>query len=39
VIIDARFSGTQQAFLDVVLLHYVQVGVEELETEKRTPLL
>ncbi|WP_296699231.1 EcoAI/FtnUII family type I restriction enzme subunit R [Thiocapsa sp. UBA6158] len=39
VIIDARFSGTQQAFLDFVLLHYVQVGVEELETEKLTPLL
>nr|WP_245969399.1 type I restriction-modification enzyme R subunit C-terminal domain-containing protein [Thiocapsa rosea] len=38
VIIDARFSGTQQAFLDFVLLHYVQVGVEELETEKLTPL-
>ncbi len=39
VIIDARIVGTQQAFLDFVLLHYVQVGVEELETEKLTPLL
>jgi type I restriction enzyme R subunit len=39
VIVDARFSGTQQAFLAFVLSHYVRVGVEELDTDKLTPLL
>jgi type I restriction enzyme, R subunit len=39
VIVDAHFSGIQQAFLDFVVLHCVKVGVEELETEKLTPLL
>ena len=29
----------QQAFLDFVLSHYVNVGVEELDQEKLTPLL
>ncbi|WP_295413374.1 EcoAI/FtnUII family type I restriction enzme subunit R [uncultured Thiodictyon sp.] len=39
VIIGTRFTGKQQAFLDFVLLHYVQVGVEELDKEKLSPLL
>ena len=39
VIISERFSSKQQAFLDFVLAHYVSVGVEELDTEKLTPLL
>jgi len=30
------FSDKQQAFLDFVLAHYVQEGVEELEQEKLT---
>ncbi|KAF0205317.1 MAG: type I restriction enzyme R [Gallionellaceae bacterium] len=34
-----RFSDKQQAFLDFVLAHYVQEGVEELEQEKLTKLL
>jgi type I restriction enzyme R subunit len=37
--IDAHFNSKQQAFLDFVLAHYVQVGVEELDKEKLTPLL
>ena len=37
--ISARFSNKQQIFLDFVLSHYVQVGVEELDQEKLTPLL
>lgn len=32
-------SAKQQAFLDFVLQHYITVGVEELDTEKLTPLL
>jgi hypothetical protein len=39
VIISERFTSKQQAFLDFVLAHYVQVGVEELAQEKLTPLL
>ncbi|MDD8026589.1 MAG: DEAD/DEAH box helicase family protein [Acidobacteriota bacterium] len=39
VVISERFSNKQQAFLDFVLAHYVSVGVEELDTEKLTPLL
>jgi type I restriction enzyme, R subunit len=39
VAIKAHFNSKQQAFLDFVLAHYVQVGVEELDQEKLTPLL
>jgi type I restriction enzyme R subunit len=39
VAISAHFNSKQQAFLDFVLSHYVQVGVEELDQEKLTPLL
>lgn len=34
-----KFSDKQQAFLDFVLVHYVQEGVEELEQEKLAKLL
>jgi type I restriction enzyme R subunit len=37
--INAHFNGRQQAFLDFVLSHYVDVGVEELDQEKLNPLL
>ncbi len=37
--ISAQFNAHQQAFLDFVLDHYVNDGVEELETSKLTPLL
>jgi type I restriction enzyme R subunit len=37
--IHAHFNSKHQAFLDFVLAHYVQVGVEELDREKLTPLL
>ena len=37
--INAYFNSKQQAFLDFALAHYVQVGVEELDKEKLTPLL
>ena len=37
--IHEHFSDKQQAFLDFVLAHYVQEGVEELEQEKLTKLL
>jgi type I restriction enzyme R subunit len=39
VAISARFNSKQQAFLDFVLVHYVGVGVDELDQEKLTPLL
>ena len=39
VIIDTRFNSNQQVFLDFVLSHYVNVGVDELDQEKLTPLL
>jgi type I restriction enzyme R subunit len=39
VYINSRFTTKQQAFLDFVLSHYVEVGVEELDQEKLTPLL
>lgn len=32
-------ASKQQAFLEFVLGHYVGVGVDELDTEKLTPLL
>jgi hypothetical protein len=34
-----RFTGEQQAFLEFVLAHYVQIGVEELDRSKVAPLL
>lgn len=37
--IISNFNTKQQTFLDFVLSHYVSVGVEELDTEKLTPLL
>ena len=37
--ITTHFNSKQQVFLDFVLSHYVQVGVEELEQEKLHPLL
>lgn len=37
--IQQRFNSKQQAFLDFVLGHYVNVGVEELDQAKLTPLL
>ena len=37
--ISTHFNSKQRAFLDFVLSHYVDVGVEELEQEKLTPLL
>ncbi len=37
--ISARFNSKQQSFLDFVLSHYVNVGVEELDQNKLTPLL
>jgi type I restriction enzyme R subunit len=39
VAIKTHFNSKQQAFLDFVLAHYVQVGVEELDQEELTPLL
>ena len=35
----SSFGVKQQAFLDFVLQHYIEVGVEELDQEKLTPLL
>jgi type I restriction enzyme R subunit len=37
--VHERFSDKQQVFLDFVLAHYVQEGVEELEQEKLAKLL
>ncbi|MBA3022942.1 MAG: DEAD/DEAH box helicase [Sideroxydans sp.] len=37
--VHAKFSDKQQVFLDFVLAHYVQEGVDELEQEKLTKLL
>ncbi len=37
--ITTRFSSKQQGFLDFVLGHYVEVGVDELDQDKLTPLL
>jgi type I restriction enzyme R subunit len=36
---DGNFNAKQQAFLDFVLAHYVEEGVQELDQEKLTPLL
>src|SRR5262249_26785594 len=37
--ISTHFNNKQQVFLDFVLSHYVQIGVEELDKEKLRPLL
>ena len=37
--ISTHFNTKQQVFLDIVLSHYVSVGVEELDQTKLTPLL
>src|SRR5207302_5406530 len=37
--ISTRFNSKQQVFLDFVLSHYVDIGVQELDQEKLTPLL
>jgi type I restriction enzyme, R subunit len=39
VAINKQFNSKQQSFLEFVLAHYVGVGVDELDTEKLTPLL
>ena len=39
VYINSHFNAKQQAFLDFVLSHYVNVGVEELNQDKLKPLL
>jgi type I restriction enzyme R subunit len=39
VVISTRFNSKQRVFLDFVLSHYVNVGVEELDQNKLTPLL
>lgn len=39
VFITSHLRTQQQAFLDFVLSHYVNVGVEELDQDKLTPLL
>jgi type I restriction enzyme, R subunit len=38
-LISAQFNNRQQVFLDFVLSHYVNVGVEELDVSKLTSLL
>ena len=37
--ISGQFDSRQQAFVEFVLAHYVNVGVDELDREKLTPLL
>jgi len=39
IYINSKFTTKQQAFLNFVLSHYVNVGVEELDQNKLTPLL
>ena len=39
VAISEHFNTKQRVFLDFVLSHYVNVGVEELDQDKLTPLL
>ena len=39
VYINTKFTSKQQVFLDFVLQHYVNIGVEELDAEKLMPLL
>ena len=38
-VVDAQFTGKQQAFLDFVLAHYIQDGVEELDRSKLGTLI
>jgi type I restriction enzyme R subunit len=38
-LVSRHFTNNQQGFLDFVLAHYVNVGVEELDQSKLTPLL
>ncbi|WP_348944397.1 DEAD/DEAH box helicase family protein [Chitinibacter sp. FCG-7] len=38
-LISTNFNSKQQVFLDFVLSHYVNLGVEELDQTKLTPLL
>ena len=38
-IINTHFNSKLLVFLDFVLSHYVDVGVEELDQDKLTPLL
>ncbi len=38
-VISAHYNNKQQVFLDFVLSHYINVGVEELDQAKLTPLL
>lgn len=38
-LISSHFNDKQQVFLDFVLSHYVNVGVDELDQSKLTPLL
>ena len=37
--VSTHFNSKQQVFIDFVLSHYISVGVEELDSEKLTPLL
>jgi len=37
--INSQFNAKQSAFLEFVLSHYINVGVEELDQDKLTPLL
>jgi type I restriction enzyme R subunit len=37
--IHSKFTSKQEVFLNFVLQHYVSTGVQELATEKLTPLL
>jgi type I restriction enzyme R subunit len=39
VYINSNFNAKQQAFLDFVLVHYVNEGVTELEPAQLRPLL
>lgn len=39
IYINTKFPAKQRAFLDFVLSHYVNEGVQELESEKLAPLL
>jgi hypothetical protein len=39
VAMDGQFSNKQRTFLEFVLGHYVDAGVDELDTEKLSPLL
>lgn len=38
-VISSQFNSKQQSFLEFVLAHYVDIGVEELDQTKLTPLL